>query len=79
MLGKLRLLNSARGRSSDHDSEPSAGEQESQHSGPCIYWVKPLLVRQRDFLEIGAIALRAAQVHLGHPLQPHFCVATYPS
>lgn len=48
-FGKSRLLDTARGRSSDHDIGPSIGEQKSQHSGPGIYSKKPLLVCQRDF------------------------------
>jgi hypothetical protein len=69
-LGKTRLLDATRGRSSDHDIGPSAGEQKSQHSGPSIYSKKPLLVCQRDFLQISTAALRAAQVHLVTPCSP---------
>jgi hypothetical protein len=69
-FGKSRLLDTARGRSSDHGVGASAGEQESQHSGAGIYMKEPFSVCQRDFLQVGTAALRAAQVHLVTPCSP---------
>ena len=70
LLGKGRLMRPMRGRSAHNQVGSAASSHDSTQPRPAFTSEESFFVSERNFFEIGAIALRAAQVHLFTPCSP---------
>src|SRR5882762_6763975 len=69
-LGNRRLVCPLCLRATDKNPRSAAADQNAADARARFRAEKSFLVCERNFLEIGAVALRAAQVHLVTPCSP---------